>query len=175
MSHPYPKPILPKWPVTPILPAPQTHAGFFLSPSDPDGRVDLWGYREWVEESQDYIHNQVPGTHEARSAQFLLASVKAQTGELFQVQDTPDLTTQGQQSTYWACATARMIGCGLTGYAGGLHFDPGPKLTPITGGAFSNDNYLNGQISFHGITSDEVLGLFRNMLTDFIRKGGIVE
>jgi hypothetical protein len=166
---------LPKWPSQPFLRPPVDHAGFFLTAPDADGRTEQWGYREFVEESQDYIRNQVPGTHESRSAEFLLASIAAQTGQLFQLQDTPGLTGVAASSVAMACMTARALGCGTTGFAGALHYDGSTPPTSITGGAFSSDNYKNGVITFHGVTADEVLVLLRGILSDFIRKGGIVE
>jgi len=176
MSHPYPKPVLPKWPATPLLPAPTSHAGYFTTAFDADGRSGLWGCDEFFVESNDYINSQVPGTHEARSAKYFLDQITATTGQKWQVQDAPGLNAQQAASVNAGCTSARMWGMGTTGWVTALH-DPmdGSPWTPIVGGAFSNDNYKNGVVSFNGITSDEVLTLLRNSLTSYIRAGGISE
>jgi hypothetical protein len=176
MPHPYPKPKLPQWPNTPILPVPTSHEGFFTTAFTQDGCSGLWGFDEFVEESNFVIANQFPGTHEARSLKFFLDHAVSTTQGLWQVQDAPGLNAQQAASVNAGCTVARMIGEGLTGWDTAYHDDmDGTPYVAITGGAFSNNNYSGGVVIFHGVTSDEVLGIFRNAATAFIRAGGISE
>lgn len=175
MPHPYPKPILPKYPSTPFLPQPTDHAGYFTGPSGTDGQGKLWGFDEFVLEANDYIANQVgASTHDGRSAQFFLDNINATTGGNWQVQDAPLTTDQQKASVSAGCTTARLYGAGTSSWFTALH-DPmnGSPWTPILGGAFSNDNYKNGVVTYNGVTADEVLQIFRNALTAYIRAGGI--
>jgi hypothetical protein len=174
--HPYPKPTYPKWPAVPILKPPTDHAGYFATTPDADGRCAQWGCDEFYQEAQAYITQQVPGTHEARSAQYYCDVLAAATGNLWQVQGTPNLDAQQQASVDAGTRLALMLGQGLTGWSTALHQpSDGSAPTAIQGGAFACDNYKNGVISFHGVEAEDVLQIMRNGLTDFIRKGGIIE
>lgn len=176
MSKDNSKLILPVWPNHPILPEPPGPAEHFLGPAGDDGLVDLWGFREFDAEVKDFIKNQAPGTHEARSAQWYLDSIWADTKGRWQVQNTPDLDAQQAASSKAGCSKARMFGAGTSQWMPAQH-DPmdGTPSQAIPGGAFANDNYKNGVVSWQGVDANEVLVIFRNAMTKFIRAGGIIE